>query len=461
MSKALKEFTGGEMIVSKRFFYPLFTVVALCLLYAILYNSNSITYAQSAQCPQKSMGDANCDGRITVADYEVWRREFSREITTTDADFNTSGSVTLSDFEIWRRSFTGAIQNPSATSIPTTIITTSPTTIPSQIPTTLPPPIGSGIFISREEISRLPTSGSGWSHVLSAANSPISNPSLSQRGSDNTSTYAKALVYARTGSASYRQQVRDALGKIIGTEKGNDILAILRNTAAYVIAADVIDLKSFDPAFDQTFRNWLRTMRNYNNGDLCGSIVNCHEERPNNFGTHAAASRISIARYLGDNQDLARAALVQKGWMGDRSSYSGFSYHGLDWQCNPNAPVGINPKGCTKNGQTIDGVLPDDQRRGGGFAWPPFCENYVWGTLQGGIVAAELLHRSGYPAWEWQDKAMLRAFQWLYNTAHCSPSGDDYWLSFLVNKVYGTNFSSLSGRPAGTALGFADWTHAR
>ena len=43
-----------------------------------------------------------------------------------------------------------------------------------------------------------------------------------------------------------------------------------------------------------------------------------------------------------------------------------------------------------------DGVLPDDQRRSGGFVWPPTKENYVWEALQGAIAQAVILHRAGF-----------------------------------------------------------------
>jgi hypothetical protein len=105
------------------------------------------------------------------------------------------------------------------------------------------------------------------------------------------------------------------------------------------------------------------------------TLINTHEIRPNNWGTHAGASRVATDLYLGDKADLAKAAQVFKGWLGDRSAYAGFTYGDLAWQADPSKPVGINPKGATRNGHLIDGVLPDDQRRAGGFSWPPQQEN--------------------------------------------------------------------------------------
>jgi hypothetical protein len=101
--------------------------------------------------------------------------------------------------------------------------------------------------------------------------------------------------------------------------------------------------------------------------------VGCHEERPNNWGTHAGASRATISVYLGDFAELARTVQVFKGILAIFKYGKAFS-----WQCDPQKPVGINPKGCTKTGHNIDSVMPDDQRRGGPFQWPLPKENYLY-----------------------------------------------------------------------------------
>jgi hypothetical protein len=55
-------------------------------------------------CALKSEGDANCDGKINLADFEAWRSEFYNGTGST-ADFNADSHVTLADFEIWRTGF--------------------------------------------------------------------------------------------------------------------------------------------------------------------------------------------------------------------------------------------------------------------------------------------------------------------------------------------------------------------
>lgn len=63
------------------------------------------TIIAPGNCHLKSMGDANCDGRVSLTDMEIFRREFNSPGTGLDADFNGDGKVSLVDFEILRRNF--------------------------------------------------------------------------------------------------------------------------------------------------------------------------------------------------------------------------------------------------------------------------------------------------------------------------------------------------------------------
>lgn len=317
-------------------------------------------------------------------------------------------------------------------------------------------PQSGSMWVSSEQLANLPMSGPAWDNLFDAAQESTSNPDLSDQD-DKTNVYvlAKALAYARTRNDSYRQDVVEAIRAVIGTEKGGRTLAAGRNLPAFVIAADLVDL-SFTPNVDNDFRAWLHSLLSANlDGDTLRST---HETRPNNWGTHSGAARAAIAIYLGDQDELARTAQVFKGYLGDRSSYAGFSFGDLWWQCDPQRPVGINPAGCTIDGHSVDGVPPDDQRRGGDFEWPPPKENYVWEGLQGAVVQAQLLHRAGYRAWEWEDKALLRTVKWLHEYANYPADGDDEWQPWLINSVYGTNFPTELPAHHGKNLGWTDWT---
>jgi hypothetical protein len=320
-----------------------------------------------------------------------------------------------------------------------------------------------GIWINPSEIAQLPISGPAWEKLKSEADAPLKSlPNLSERNKEGVQVVAKALVYARTGDGKYRVEVIDAVMQVIGTE-GSDPLANCRNLGGYVVAADLVGLP---PEEDVQFRDWLRQLLDPNYDIGKGSLVDIQEGDPSNWGTAASFSRAAAAMYLRNEDgdaDLQRTAQVFKGWLGDRNSYAGFDYGDLSWQCDPLKPVGINGKGCAKQGHSIDGVLPDDQRRSGGFQWPPPKENYVYTSLQGALSAAVVLSQAGYDVWNWEDQAFLRAFEWLYNKADFQATdNDDRWLPWLVDFYYSTtgrfNVGPASG--SGKTMDWTDWTHS-
>lgn len=391
--------------------------------------------------------------------------------------------------------------------MPTTVQpTVRPTSVQgSPVPTTVvptgtnPPPSTSrtGIWISPQEIAALPVGGPGspYDYVKQSADAGWTRPNIGdQDESTNTQVYAAALMYVKTGNIVYRQKVMTALVQVVGSEcmnsqyfissdkesykpcppqTGARSLAIGRKLAAYVIAAELIDLKSYNPTFDtNTFRPWLKYVINRVN-EQNSSIISCHNDRPNNWGTHCGATRAAVDVYLGDTADLARTAAVFKGWVGDRTAYSAFDYKDLSWQADPDNPVGINPVGAkAPNGYSIDGALPDDMRRGCSMTFPPCYTNYSWGALEGASLQAEILSRAGFPAWEWQSKAMKRSVQFLYDLQRNYPAdggtwwaeGDDTWIVWLVNKSSGATFPTEQIKRvdnAGKNMGYTDWTHAK
>lgn len=313
-----------------------------------------------------------------------------------------------------------------------------------------------GIWITPKELQALPMSGSAWTKLKKQADSNPGTPNIKdQNQHNNVYVLAKALVYARTGVQKYRTEVIDQCMKAIGTEKGGTTLALGRELAAYVISADLVGMPSDK---DKKFRTWLRTtLTEVLDGR---TLQSTHEKRPNNWGTHAGASRAAVAAYLGDQAELDRTAQVFEGWLGDRSVYAGFKFGDLSWQCDAAKPVGVNPKGCKKSGHSIDGVLPDDQRRSGKFSWPPPKANYVYGALGGALVQAVILWRSGYNVFDWSDQAVLRAYQWLLTQADFYPEGDDDWHMPLVDHIYGTNLWDGGTTNLGKNMAWTDWTHS-
>jgi hypothetical protein len=312
------------------------------------------------------------------------------------------------------------------------------------------------IWISKQRLRDLPTDGAAWDNLTDAAAEPMMPPDISNQDDPaNVHILAKALVYARTGKESYRDTVINACLLAIGTEREGRTLALGKELMAYVLAADLVGLPADK---DERFRAYLRDMlsKEFPSGKTLRST---HEDRPNNWGTYAGATRAAIAAYLWDEAELARTARVFKGWLGDRGAYDGFSFKDRDWQADPDRPVAVNPKGASKQGRSIDGVLPDDQRRGGGFSWPPPKENYVYSALQGALAQAVILSRAGYDVWAWEDKALLRAFRWLHDVADYPAEGDDTWQPHVINYYYATKLPAPVPSNPGKNVGWTDWTH--
>lgn len=344
-----------------------------------------------------------------------------------------------------------------ATPTPPPPTTIPPTAVPGTTPTPIPPVTGA-VWISVPEVKALQPSGEAFGAVLAAADSNPGAPNLSDQDSGvNVTVLAQALLWAHTGNEAYRLKVVNAIRHItdVHSEDGGRTLALGRELGAYVAAADLIGLRVHDPTLHGQFSTRLRELLTKT---LDGrTLQSTHEDRANNWGTHAGASRAAIAVYLGDKAELARTALVFEGWLGNRGAYAGFKWGDLDWQCSPSAPVGINPVGCSKGGHSIDGALPEEMRRGGTFKMPPSETGYAWGGLNGVVAQAEILYRAGYPAYEWGDKAILRAIKFLYDDLGWQATGDDAWVVALINQRYGTSYA-VNGTAPGKGMGWTQWT---
>jgi hypothetical protein len=349
---------------------------------------------------------------------------------------------------------------PTATPTPAPTATASPTptstasAAPSDSTTSTTSTIKDYVLISRSDLLALPTSGTSWTTLKTWADKPVGVPNLSdQTDQDDVVALAKSLVYARTGVDRYRTDAITMLRSAVGTELPGDSLAIARNAAPLALAADFLGWR--DPAW----MAWLGGLRTWVNPDRSYTLISNQARRPNNWGTHAGASREAIDLYLGDTVDLAKAATIFRGWTGDRSSYAGFTYGELSWQEVPAAPVGVNPVGSVINGMNVDGILPDDMRRGGTATTVGSAGvSYTWEALQGALLQAELLRRAGYSSYQWSDQALRRAVARMYAMGYPA-TGDDDWQPYLVNRRYGTTFAAPATTHPGKAFGFADWLY--
>lgn len=322
----------------------------------------------------------------------------------------------------------------------------------------------------------MPMQGEAWERLLETADGRLDEPNIAGLDANHdVQTFAVALVYARTGDDVYRDKAAQAIRATMGTEhtglldgpgssQGATAESLGRNLASYVIAADLIGLERYDSTLDAEFQAWISGLLNESWED--GSLVAVAEQRPNSIGRTAAASRAAVAAYLEDPNELERAARVFKGFLGDRQTYAGFNFgNDLSWQHIQLRPVGVNPAGARKDGFSIDGALPEAMRRGCSFQVPPCPTTSPWGSLQGIVVEANILHRQGYDAWNWEDRAVLRAVQFLHNLQQTYPesqwwaTGDDRWVPWVINDVYGADFPTEETR-MGKNMGWTDWTHA-
>jgi hypothetical protein len=333
------------------------------------------------------------------------------------------------------------------------------------------------LLMPRSELLALPTSGTAWSALKSVADDSWGSPALcDQDNKHGVKTLAGALVYARTGATGYATKTRNAILSAMGTEQSPDctVLSIGRQLGAYVLAADFIRLD------DGGFRSWLSAMRTrvFPGHPRWQSLVGTHEDSANNWGAFAGASRIAASLFLGDTEDVARAARVLRGFLGDRSAWSGF--RGQDstsgslgasvsvWACDPSADsfVPINPA-CTRSGVNLNGAIVNDVSRDDlGLTWPvgPTGIGYTLESLQGLTLQTELLYRNGYGgAWAWSSSALRRAAGLITrNGAAGGPSWNramvNYHVPWLLNFRYDLH---LPTRPAayGRTFGYTDWLY--
>jgi hypothetical protein len=152
---------------------------------------------------------------------------------------------------------------------------------------------------------------------------------------------------------------------------------------------------------------------------------------------------------------------VFRGWLGDRSAYAGFSYGDLGWQADQAAPVGINPAGSTIQGFDVGGALPEEMRRGCTFQLPPCHTGYVWEALQGAVAQAHMLSLKGFDAWNWSDRAVGRAaeFIWRLDQQYGGwwAASDDRWVPWVINRAYGATFPTTPVTSPGKLMGWTDW----
>src|SRR3989344_4111530 len=421
----------------------------------------AITFPRSISAQGFLQGDLDKDGDVDIFDYNSLASNFGSTNCGNVADIDGNCKVDIFDYNLLVGNFGKVSGTPTPTTRPS--ISPPPTPIPGQ---------SKDIWITKDEISKLPTSGQYWDQLVSAANNlPSMSASGGHESTHDVYTMAAALVATRLNDNNKRRIVADEIIEAVNNQVENDgnSLSLTRTLPGYIIAADLIDLKNFDASADAKFRNWLEYV--VYQLKLDGATQLQKHLKANNHGTQAAVVRLAADLYLGKMDDFAMAAEGLKKWLGMPNSFNAnFNWGDLCWQADPSRPVGINRKGSKMTAagalRDVDGVQPDEQRRAGcpDGSWPPPTDVHVWGGTQGIVGQAIILSRNGYPdVWTWAESAILRSMDWQYDPARgdARASGDDLWILPVVDAIYGTNFWNGGTVGYGKQVGWTDWTHAR
>lgn len=342
-----------------------------------------------------------------------------------------------------------------------------------------------GIWIDPAAVRRGPVSGPAWERLLADAEADPGRADVADQDSGHdVATLAAALTCARTASHELCDKARTGLVSAIGTERGGRWLAVGRNLTAYVIAADVLDMRADrDPASaGSRVEAWIR-------GFLTEQLADNTSSAPIGFIPFASGSNASaqegaafaaVAAYLGDGPALERAWDAFRTYVCDRGAPDDEHidlHRGVDagWAYDDRRPCAVNPPATTKEvpdgrrgageQRPIGGAIINDMARGGDFAWPPSTTQYPWVGLEGLVPAAVILERAGYPAFAAGDRAVLRAVQYLWDLKVATGSGRWFHerraseILQLVNVAYGASFPLDLPAGAGRTVGYTDWTH--
>jgi hypothetical protein len=380
----------------------------------------------------------------------------SSSSTSASSSSSTASSSAASSSSSAGAGTTTSSSSPTASSSASSAAAAGPSSSTSAA--ALPAGTTRGVLADLTQLTSTSTSTAAWKNVLSAAADHSGGVDLANQ--DNTHaarTLAAALVFARTGDAASRDQVVSALRQLPKAPLGSArVLSVARQLGGYAIAADLIDYR------DASFQSWIGGMRTANIGNhgRWTAISQTSEDSPNNWGAWAMASRIAVSSYLGDKADLARAATVFRGFVGERSAYAGFR-HTSDfdpsWGCGGDAWVPINPANC--GGQS--GAIVEDISRSAG-AYPSVDTTgltYSWEVLGGATLSSRLLARAGYTdVWQWGDRALLRAATFLQQHGGYTPAyRANQYIPYEINRAYGTQLGPLGAVGYGRQFGFTDW----
>lgn len=320
---------------------------------------------------------------------------------------------------------------------------------------------------------------------------------------------AAAQVYARTGDTAYKTKVENCCRYLIGTEEGphtadngssgtqDYFLATVRQLAGWVLAADLVGM---NPAATGTRSGWtttewsawllsLRTKvvgsssESYKN-NIVGAGLNA-----SNWGAWNMAARAALNVYVHRHGTVAQqtSALDDLTLMVDRFKlYTGEIFTGTkwtktgsfntSWACLTDLPstVDFTPINRSVCGALLDGVIVEDVSRSvsaytgatNGSDWDNASIDYSWHALGAVCVAAQILDRHGYDAWNWGSQALKRSADRFQRLA--TEKGDatiasgrgrtsQSFVTWMLNKAYGTSYPTVATNADPHSVSWTDW----
>lgn len=347
------------------------------------------------------------------------------------------------------------------------------------IPTVEPPPVdpppqppvftSDYVWVDVATLASKPRTGRGWNNMYSMAKNSAPGPvTVADQNSMNSAwAQACAYVYAATGDMLFRTKVLTVFRSLVSPSLPIDrALGLAREVQGYVAAAEGVNLAKEDPDLNEQVKAKFRYFLTCSTpGGGPKTLLESHQLRANNWGTHATAAVLMIARYIGDKTVFDNAIKVFRGFLGDRSSYAGFKFDQPgweEWQSDPKNPVGINPKNAQIQGHNVDGALPEELRRGGGFEWPlpPTPPTYYpWEAEQGITVSVAVALNAGVDLRPASDWAHLRSIKWLYDVAKWPAGGDDAWQPPVLNWLYPELKLGIPDGGPGKGMAWTEFTH--
>jgi hypothetical protein len=271
--------------------------------------------------------------------------------------------------------------------------------------------------------------GTAWSALKAAADGSAGTPDLCNQDnrSHPSTTLAAALVYARTGTASYKTKAISLIEAAYPTTRvgcNNAVLSLGRQLGAYILAADYVGYRG---AGFVAFVDSIRT-KNLGGHGTWTSLKFTANDSSNNWGSFAQGSLVTADAYLNDTAALDADWKRLRGFLGDTSAYT-FRVPSMDskkqtWVC-PGAWTPVQ----TCEGDPRDGAVAEDAWRSTAVTYPNISLTYVQESMQGLGLAAEVLSNEGYAVWPlmepvadfatrfgvWNASAVGQHVPWLYN----------------------------------------------